>query len=76
MPVLNRRCILVMLLVLDVMSSAADSALGLDVACLSKRNLGKEGTEDLIDKNGKEGDQLTIRARHQKCIPCQYHSIH
>ena len=47
-----------MLLILDVMSSAADSALGLDIACLGKSNLGKIRTKDLVNKNCKECDRL------------------
>ena len=47
-----------MLLVLLVVSSSADSFLGLDIASLGERDLCKEGTEDLIDKNREEGYAL------------------
>ena len=51
-----------MLLILNVMSSAADSALGLDIACLGKSNLGKVRTKDLVNKNCKECDRLNYLA--------------
>ena len=46
------------LLIFNVKSSAADSTLGLDVACLGECDLGKIRTKDLVDKNRKECDGL------------------
>ena len=50
--------ILKMLLVLLIVSSSADSFLGLDIAGLGESHLGKEGTDYLVDEHGKEGYRL------------------
>ena len=72
-----RHAILNVLLILDVMSSAADSALGLDIACLGKSNLGKIRTKDLVNKNCKECDglnYLTGSGAKSKSLACHTES--
>ena len=39
-----------------VLGSCADSAFGDDFACIGKRNLGKERTDNFINQYGKKGD--------------------